>query len=60
SWKCLIVTVTVSLSVIGIWDEFHQSFFENRTGNDPGDWLADTLGAFCGTIVFRKLHTRLL
>jgi VanZ family protein len=60
SWRRLILTVTISLSVIGIWDEFHQSFFENRTGNDPGDWFADTLGAFCGAIVFLKLHPRLL
>jgi VanZ family protein len=60
SWKRLIIIVTVSLSLIGIWDEFHQSFFENRTGNDPGDWLADTLGAFCGALVFKKMHRRLL
>ena len=60
TWQRLILTVTISLSVIGIWDEFHQSFFENRTGNDSGDWLADTLGAFCGAIIFRKLHPRLL
>ncbi|MEN8774769.1 MAG: VanZ family protein [Akkermansiaceae bacterium] len=59
SWLRLIIIVTVSLSLIGIWDEFHQSFFENRTGNDPGDWLADTLGALCGAIVFRKVHKRL-
>jgi len=56
SWKKLILTVTVILSFIGIMDEYHQSFFSNRSGNDPGDWLADTLGAFCGALVFRKLH----
>lgn len=56
SWRSLILTVTFSLSLVGIWDEFHQSFFENRTGNDPGDWLADTLGAFCGSIIFRRYH----
>ena len=55
-WGKLILTVTVLLSLIGVMDEFHQSFFANRTGNDPGDWLADTLGAFCGALVFRKLH----
>lgn len=60
SWARLILITTVTLSIIGIWDEFHQSFFENRTGNDPGDWLADTLGAFSGALVFRKLHGRLL
>lgn len=60
SWQKLTLIVTITLSVIGIWDEYHQSFFENRTGNDPWDWLADTLGAFCGTLVFRWVHKRLL
>ena len=55
-WKKLVLTVTIILSFVGIMDEFHQSFFANRTGNDPGDWLADTLGAFCGALVFKKLH----
>ena len=60
SWKQLVIIVTVALSLIGIWDEFHQSFFMNRTGNDPWDWLADTLGALCGVLVFKKLHRVLL
>lgn len=60
SWLQIIVTVTISLSIIGIWDEFHQSFFENRTGNDPGDWAADTLGALCGSLIFQRLHRVLL
>ncbi len=59
-WKKLIITVTLTISVIGIWDEYHQSFFENRSGNDPYDWMADTLGALCGTLVFRKFHRRVL
>lgn len=59
-WKRLTIMVTLILSIIGVWDEFHQSFFKNRTGNDPGDWLADTLGAFCGALVFRLLHRKLL
>lgn len=49
----LTLIATGILSLIGIWDEFHQSFHLNRTGNDPSDWFADTLGAFCGTLVFR-------
>ena len=60
SWGRLALIVTLILSLIGILDEYHQSFFANRTGNDPGDWLADTLGALCGALVFRKLHRRLL
>ncbi len=60
SWTRLTLMVTLSLSLIGIWDEYHQSLFENRSGNDLGDWLADTLGALCGALVFRTLHRRLL
>jgi len=60
SWLKLTLIVTITLSLIGIWDEYHQSFFENRTGNDPGDWLADTLGALCGSLVFRLLHRKLI
>ena len=60
SWGRIILTTTLVLSVVGIWDEFHQSFFASRTGNDPGDWTADTLGALCGALVFRKVHRVLL
>ena len=35
-------------ALIGAIDEYHQSFFPQRTGNDPYDWCADHLGAFCG------------
>lgn len=49
-------------SVIGAVDEFHQSFIPNRSGNDPGDWLADTigglLGAFLGRWIFSRLQTK--
>ena len=60
SWTKLILTVTLILSVVGIWDEFHQSFFANRTGNDPGDWAADSLGGLFGALVFQRLHRLLL
>ncbi|MGC6467312.1 MAG: VanZ family protein [Akkermansiaceae bacterium] len=59
SWMRLSIIVTLTLSIIGVWDEYHQSFFINRTGNDPADWLFDTLGALCGTFVFRLLHHKL-
>ena len=36
-------------AVIGASDEFHQSFVPNRSGNDPWDWLADTLGGMVGS-----------
>ncbi len=60
SRKRLLLMVTLVLSGIGVVDEYHQSFFKNRTGNDPFDWLADTLGAFFGALVFSLSHQRLL
>ncbi|MGJ8694826.1 MAG: VanZ family protein [Verrucomicrobiaceae bacterium] len=59
-WTKIILVVAVILSIVGIFDEWHQSFFANRTGNDPGDWLADTLGGFFGALVFRAVHRVLL
>lgn len=58
--KRLLLIVTLVLSGIGVIDEYHQSFFKNRTGNDPYDWLADTLGGFFGALVFSLAHHRLL
>ena len=40
--------VTLVGSVIGRLDEYHQTFTPGRSGNDYGDWLADTLGAAAG------------
>ena len=31
-------------------------FRPNRSGNDPGDWAADTLGGLLGAFVGRWLH----
>lgn len=33
----------------GISDEYHQAFVPGRQGNDPGDILADTIGASAGS-----------
>jgi VanZ family protein len=45
-------------SVVGALDEFHQSFVPNRNGNDPGDWIADTLGGVLGSLVGQWIHRR--
>lgn len=34
---------------VGAFDEFHQSFIPNRSGNDWGDWLADSVGGMIGS-----------
>ncbi|TLD69479.1 hypothetical protein FEM03_17725 [Phragmitibacter flavus] len=36
---------------IGALDEFRQSFTPNRSGNDLGDWIADTLGGVVACFV---------
>ena len=36
-------------STVGIFDEWHQSFIPNRSGNDFGDWCADTFGGVLGS-----------
>lgn len=46
-------------SVIGALDEFHQSFIPNRSGNDPWDWTADTVGGLLGSLVGQWLRMRL-
>ena len=51
--------VTLILALIGVTDEFHQSFTPERFGNDPFDLMADVLGAFVGTLVFRRFHALL-
>lgn len=43
--------ITVAFcSAVGAFDEWHQTFTPNRSGNDPFDWLADTLGGVPGAI----------
>ena len=46
-------------SGVGALDEYHQSFIPNRSGNDPGDWAADTLGGMLGSFLGSWLQTRL-
>jgi len=43
------------LALIGGLDEFHQTFVPGRSGLDPGDWLADTLGAAAGVLAWTFL-----
>lgn len=51
--------VIMFCSAAGAIDEFHQSFVPNRSGNDLGDWLADTAGgiiaSFTGLYAYRRL-----
>ena len=49
--KAATVTAVLFCMAVGAFDEFHQSFVPNRSGNDPFDWLADTLGGFVGSLI---------
>lgn len=40
----------VICSIVGGLDEYRQGFTPGRSGNDPGDWLADTLGGAAGAL----------
>jgi VanZ family protein len=47
--------VTMLCCVIGRLDEYHQGFVQGRSGNDSGDWLADTLGGMAGVFLVIRL-----
>lgn len=46
----------VLLSILGALDEYRQTFTPGRSGNDLGDWIADTLGGAFGTLLANLLH----
>ncbi len=48
--RLLFALVALMCSVIGRLDEYHQTFTPGRSGNDTGDWLADTLGGAAGAV----------
>ncbi|MCP4731165.1 MAG: hypothetical protein GY872_13935 [Roseibacillus sp.] len=56
SWRRLVITVVIVLAMVGVLDEWHQSWIPERSGNDFGDWLADVAGALAGALVFKRFH----
>jgi len=56
NWKFIIPVTVAVLGLIGILDEFHQTFTPGRSGNDLYDWFADILGATAGAFTFKRLH----
>ncbi len=56
NWALILVVVVLVLAGIGVLDEWHQSWIPERSGNDPGDLLADACGALAGALVFRRMH----
>jgi VanZ family protein len=58
NWRRIILLTILLLSAVGVIDEWHQSHTPNRSGNDPGDMMADFLGAVAGAFTFKSLHRR--
>ncbi|HVE16457.1 MAG TPA: VanZ family protein [Chthoniobacterales bacterium] len=50
--------VFLAMVFIGVGDEFHQTYTPGRSGDDPGDLLADAVGALIGISCARFLHGR--
>ncbi len=47
----IVLICVLFAALVGVLDEYHQSFTPGRNGNDLGDMLADTLGGLCGGLV---------
>lgn len=51
SGRTAVFAAVLFCMAVGAFDEWHQTFVPNRSGNDPFDWLADTLGGFVGSLL---------
>jgi len=58
-WKKIFLIVLLIGATVGAIDEYHQSFTPGRSGNDIGDWLADSLGTFAGCLYCYFMWNRL-
>jgi hypothetical protein len=56
TWKKVFWVTVGLISLYGALDEVHQLWTPSRSGGDPGDWLADTIGALAGTAFAVKIH----
>ena len=54
----LVLVSAIALSVFGALDEWHQLYTPLRQGADKWDWLADTLGAIAGSLLFTLFYAR--
>jgi VanZ family protein len=52
----LLAGTVIVFAAVGALDEIHQLFTPGRMGADPGDWLADVLGAAAGGGVFLMIY----
>ena len=56
NWGKIFRLTLLAAALVGAIDEHHQTYTPNRSGHDPADFVADVLGALCGTLVFRRMH----
>ena len=54
TWRRIGVLLVIVAGVVGVLDEFHQSFTPHRTGNDPGDIAADITGGIIAALALPK------
>lgn len=57
-WKRVIIFTAVAISLFGALDEIHQLFTPHRSGADPFDWTADTLGGLTGALLTALVYAR--
>lgn len=57
-WSTIHLIVVVALTLVGSLDEWHQSWYQFRSGLDSADLTADLLGSLAGTLVFRKVQPK--
>ena len=55
-WKKVFWCAVGYISLYGALDEVHQIWTPSRSGLDPWDWLADTLGALAGGALAVYIH----
>jgi VanZ family protein len=58
SMPTIVIVSAVSLSVFGAIDEWHQQYTPLRFGADRYDWLADTVGAMTGSLIYSLIYAR--
>jgi len=51
-----IPVVSGAMSLLGVFDEWHQLYTPMRTGADMGDWIADSLGGIAGAIAVYAVY----
>ena len=56
AWDVIHLVAIIVVTATGVLDEWHQSWYEFRSGNDAADLAADFFGAVTGTLIFRRLR----